>query len=195
MMILESLVSTLDRAGNLNVAPMGPEVDPNDWSRFVLKPFRTSTTFRNLRETGVGVMHVTDDVLLLARAAIGPVGEVATRPAEVVEGRILLSSARYHEFRVVTIDDASERTRIVVESVARGSLRELFGLNRGKFAVVEAAILATRLSFLPLSEVQAKFAELKILVEKTGGPEEHEAFTLLEAHLKRWLEGSETQSG
>ncbi len=39
--------------------------------RFVLRPFRTSTTYRNLKAHGEGVLHITDDVLLLARTAIG----------------------------------------------------------------------------------------------------------------------------
>ncbi len=57
-----------------------------------------------------------------------------------------------------------------MEVVAEGRQRDFFGLNRGKHAVVEAAILATRTSILPLEEIQADFRKLAILVEKTGGP-------------------------
>lgn len=177
-MILEGLVSTLGPDGELNVAPMGPRFD-GDWSRFVLRPFRTSTTYRNLKALGEGVLHITDDVLLLARAAIGPVPDVETRPAEVVRGRILTTSALYHEFRVLEVDDREERSTIVVEAVASGRIRDLFGLNRAKHAVVEAAILATRLAFLPAAAIRDDLGRLAPLVDKTGGPAERQAFELL----------------
>ena len=103
-MILEGIVTTLDAEGTLNVAPMGPRVGP-DLQRFVLRPFRTSTTFRNLSAHGEGVFHVTDDVLLLARSTIGKVSDAPTRPADRVRGRVLLESCRYYEFRVTDFDD------------------------------------------------------------------------------------------
>jgi hypothetical protein len=177
--ILEGLVTTLGPDDVLNVAPMGPIVEGDDWSRFVLRPFRTSTTFRNLKARGEGVLHVTDDVLLLARAVIGPVPDVATRPADVIRGRVLLTSSRYYEFRVTDLDDRDERAKLHVETVASGRLRDVFGLNRAKHAVVEAAILASRVALLPAEAIRDDLRRLAPLVEKTGGPPEREAFALL----------------
>jgi len=182
-LILEGIVTTLDAGGALNVAPMGPRVEP-DMRRFVLRPFRTSTTYRNLKARGEGVLHVTDDVLLLARAAIGRVDDAPTRPASAVAGRILADACRYYEFRVAERDDRQERTTIVAETVASGSLRDFFGLNRAKHAVVEAAILATRTAFLPHPEILADFGRLAPLVEKTGGESERVAFAMLLAHVR-----------
>ena len=51
-----------------------------------------------------------------------------------------------------------------------GRLRDYFGLNRAKHAVVEAAILATRTAFLSADHIAAEFQRLAVLVEKTGGP-------------------------
>ena len=68
-MILEGIVTTVSAVGAVNVAPMGPRVDP-DFSQIVLQPFRTSQTYQNLKARPEGVLHVTDDVLLLARAAV-----------------------------------------------------------------------------------------------------------------------------
>jgi hypothetical protein len=181
-MILEGVVTTLSLDGVLNVAPMGPKVEGVDLARFVLRPYRTSTTYRNLKATGEGVLHATDDVLLMARAVVGRLEGVESRPTSVVRGAILAVSGRYVEFRVVELDDDQERTTIVVKSVSEGRSGELFGLNRAKHAVVEAAILATRLRFLPVGEVLAEYEKLAILVEKTGGPAEREAFAMLAAH-------------
>ena len=183
-MILEGIVTTLDPEGTLNVAPMGPRVEGPDLRRFVLRPYQTSTTYRNLKAHGEGVLHVTDDVLLLARAAIGRPHDGATRPADVVRGRILTGACRYCEFRVTGLDDREARTTIRAEMVASGRLRDFFGLNRAKHAVVEAAILATRTEFVPLREMLAEYRKLAVLVEKTGGDAEHEALDLLTDHVR-----------
>jgi len=66
-----------------------------------------------------------------------------------------------------------------------GWRRDFFGFNRAKHAVLEAAILATRTSFLSLDDVSREFARLEPLVTKTGGASEREAFALLQAHLER----------
>ena len=169
-MILEGIVTTLSPEGTLNVAPMGPKVGP-DPDRFILRPYRTSTTYRNLKATGEGVLHVTDDVLLMARAAVGMLPEPESTPASAIRGRVLRINGRYREFRVVDLDDRADRTTILVEAVASGDLGPLFGLNRAKHAIVEAAILATRLDFLPIAEVLVDFARLAVPVAKTGGPD------------------------
>ena len=50
--------------------------------------------------------------------------------------------------------------------------------------MLEAAILATRTEFLPLDEMLADFRKLAVLVDKTGGPRERAAFTLLHRHVR-----------
>lgn len=172
----------------LNIAPMGPMVD-DPLTRLVLRPFKTSTTYRNLKATGQGVFHITDDVLLLARAAIGPVmaggADVPTFPATHVEGLVLAGACRYHEVRVVEIDDKQERTRIVAQVVHTGRLRDVIGLNRAVYAVVEAAILATRLHLTGAAPVLARYDELQVLVDKTGAQPEHQAMNLLREHVQK----------
>jgi hypothetical protein len=182
-MILEAIVTTLDAADRLNIAPMGPQVEP-DLRRFILRPYKTSTTYRNLKVHGEGVLHVTDDVLLLARGAIGRVDDAPTRPATTVRGAILTGACRYHEFRVSRLDDSQDRTQIEAETVASGTLREFFGFNRAKHAVIEAAILATRTEFLPLDEILSDFRRLAVPVRKTGGEAEFAAFRLLDDHIR-----------
>src|SRR5947209_5020523 len=156
-MILEGIVTTVSPTGALNIAPMGPEVEPA-MERFVLRPFRTAQTYQNLKAHGEGVLHVTDDVLLLARAALGPV-EPPTPcfPAAHVQGWVLRDACRYYEFRVTSIDDQQERARLEAVVVGAGRLRDFFGFNRAKHAVVEAAILATRAGFLSLESLRAQF--------------------------------------
>jgi hypothetical protein len=186
--IVEGIVTTLRADGSLNIAPMGPTVDGRpDWSRLLLRPFQSSTTYRNLRDCGEGDFHVTDDVLLLAQTAIGaPLDPYpATRDSSVVRGKILEDACRYVEFRVESIDDREDRTTIVARTVGQGRIRDFFGFNRAKHAVVEAAILATRTSLLPLDSILADFQRLEIPVEKTGGPAERAAFELLHRFVRQ----------
>jgi len=189
--ILEGIVTTRSPSGLLNIAPMGPKIPPDlNMATFVLRPFKTSTTYQNLKGRGEGVFHVTDDVLLLAQAAVGAPfdPEPATRPAEAVEGRILADACRYYEFRTIVLDDLDERTTVLVETVAEGRQRDFLGFNRAKHAVVEAAILATRVMLIPPAEILGEFQKLSTLVDKTGGPIERKAFDLLHDHVRQAAE-------
>lgn len=184
-MILESIVTTVTPDGDINIAPMGPRVEPA-LDRFVLRPYPSSQTYRNLREHPEGVLHVTDDVLLLARAAVGSVEPPPPlRPAEHVRGFVLCDACRFYEFRVRSIDTREERVRIEADVVHRGRQRDFFGFNRAKHAVVEAAILATRTAFLPLADIEAEFRKLAVIVQKTGGDQERQAFDFLSAHVEQ----------
>jgi hypothetical protein len=89
---------------------------------------------------------------------------------------------------VRSIDTSSERVKIEAEVVHMGVLREFFGFNRAKHAVLEAAILATRFGLLNLDEVTAEFRKLRVIVDKTGGPAEVEAFDFLQGELEQALQ-------
>ena len=193
-MILEGIVTTRNPDDTTNVAPMGPIVDA-EMTRLMLRPFQTSTTYANLKRTGVGVLHVTDDVLLLTRAAIGRL-EVVPKlvPARAIDGDVLAEACRWYEFKVKLLDDSTERTRIEAEVVHVGRLRDFFGFNRAKHAVLEAAILATRLHLLPLDDVRRQMDALRSPVEKTAGPQEREAFVLIEQHIAEFAAGASTPS-
>ena len=184
-MILEGIVTTISTTGEVNIAPMGPRVDA-DMQRFLLRPFNASQTYRNLRGHGEGVLHVTDDVLLLARAALGQLVTLPPlMPAQTIRGWVLRDACRAFEFRVINIDDRDERVSIDVAVVHRGTLRDFFGFNRAKHAVVEAAILATRIHLLPREEIEAEYRKFAVIVQKTGGEQEKEAFAFLREHLER----------
>jgi hypothetical protein len=187
--ILEGIVTTLASDGTPNIAPMGPEVDASMRS-LVLKPFRSSTTYQNLKQHGEGVFHVTDDVLLLARTAVGAAINPTLKDATAIRGKILADACRWYAFRVTQLDDEHERTRIVAKVIDSDAEREFLGFNRAKHAVLEGAILATRLHLLPPTEILAQFEALRPLVEKTGGEQERVAFAFLEEFVRGNLPGA-----
>ncbi len=184
-LILEGIMSTVNETGSANISPMGPIVDAR-MQTLTLRPYQTSKTYRNLKRTGEGVFHVTDDVLLLARAAVNLLDAAPPMlPAEYVRGFVIQDACRWYEIRVRDLDDRDERTTIIAEVVGSGRQRDFFGFNRAKHAVVEAAILATRIKFLPPQQILDDFDRLRVLVEKTGGPREHEAFAFLDNFLNQ----------
>ena len=188
-MILEGLLTTTDPAGAMHLAAMGPQIDDSQVEaaaagrieRLLLKPFASSQTGGNLLRLPEGVFHVTDDSLLLARVVTGTLATpLASRPATAVRGWVLDDACRAYEFKVVEADTSQERLRLETRVVAVHEGRPFLGFNRARHAVVEGAILVTRLHLLGADEVRRQFRELAVLVEKTGGPREHEAFRLLE---------------
>ncbi len=190
-MILEGIVTTLNPDRSPNISPMGPLVDDKSaqLQTFVLRPYQTSTTYRNLKRTGEGVLHVTDDVQLLARAAVGRLDPLPPLvPAQAVDGLILQDACRWYAFRTDSLNDHEPRTTIGCTVVDRGRQRDFFGFNRAKHAVVEAAILATRIEFVPSRVILAELKKLAVIVDKTAGEQERQAFALLQDYLRRKLQ-------
>ncbi|MBV8770528.1 MAG: DUF447 family protein, partial [Hyphomicrobiales bacterium] len=62
-MIREAIVTTVNRAGKAHVAPFGLIASGERW---VIAPFRPSTTLDNLLEIPFAVANFTDDVRLFA---------------------------------------------------------------------------------------------------------------------------------
>ena len=134
-MIIEGIVTTRDRTGAVNIAPMGARVA--DAARgaaprtLTLRPYRSSQTFRNLSERSGGVFHVTDDVELIARAAVGDVVpetrlmKIAGQPCP-----ILADACRWYTFVVDGTDVLREPAEMQCRVTASGRIRDFAGLNR-----------------------------------------------------------------
>ena len=185
-MILEGIVTTENEDGTTNIAPMGPVVKP-EMTRLLLRPYRSSTTYRNLKRSGEAVFHVTDDVELLAHAAVRVIDPLPRlESAKVVGGQVLTDACRWYELQVSDVDDRQQRAEFVCRVVHTGRIRDFFGLNRAKHAVVEAAILATRIEFMATDELLSQYDRLSELVDKTAGPPERRAFDFLRQYVETY---------
>ena len=199
-MILESIVTTTNVDGSPNLSPMGPRTERPDLpcstaaaslEHFELRPFGTSTTFANLKRDRQGVLHVDDNVDLFAKSAISKIKAADLPPlvnAQVIAGHIIESACLAYEFKVESIDESGPRMSLICEVVKTHRLRDFFGFNRAKHAVIEAAILATRIEFLPAEEILDQYQHLKVIVEKTAGPSEISAFNYLEQFVRLKLQ-------
>jgi hypothetical protein len=177
--IIEGIVTTGDGSGSINFAPMGVEWGADS---LVLKPFLDTTTFRNLAGGSAAVFNLVDDIMLLAQAAIGS-PQFPWHPAKRVDGAVLEAACSWCELEVRAIDATPPRSRIETAVVHRGRGREFLGFNRAKHAVLEAAILATRIHLLPMAQIEEDLARLQVLVDKTAGPRELEAWQMVSAYI------------
>jgi hypothetical protein len=107
--------------------------------------------------------------------------------ARAIDGWIVEGACRWYAFRVRTADLEAQRATFLADVVETGTIREFFGFNRAKHAVVEAAILATRVHLLGADDLIDQLARLKPLVDKTGGPQERRAFDFLSTYIQSQL--------
>ena len=185
--LVETIVTTVDEAGSTHVAALGPFIDVG-FQQLLLRPFQSTVTFANLKRTRQGVLHITDDVELIARAALGKLTQEPPHiDAVAVEGRILTDACRWYAFEIDSIDVSNERSEMLGRVVDHGRFRDFLGMSRAKHAVVEAAIVATRLHLIPADTVEQDLARLATIVDKTAGPQERDAFALVHSHIAQEL--------
>jgi len=178
-MIIESIVTTQARDGTVHIAPMG--VIWRDETP-VLAPFRPSTTLDNLAAHPFAVINHTDDVRIFAGCLTGR-RDWPTRAAEKVLGHVLIDALSHQEVAVDRRDEDETRPRFSCHVVHAANHRAFAGFNRAQAAVIEAAILVSRLHILPADKVEREIAYLEIAIGKTAGPREHEAWLWLSERI------------
>lgn len=171
-MIIETVVGTVNADASPHLAPLGVR---NVDGRFLLAPFYPSTTLANLRRSGGAVVNLTDDVRVFAGCLTGR-RDWPTSAASAVAGTVLNGALSYHEVEVERVEDDPRRPRFFCRPLHSVNRVPFGGLNRAKAAVLEAAILVSRLDRLPADKIDREIDYLRIAVEKTAGPEEREAW-------------------
>jgi len=181
--LIETVLTTVDGAGAINCAAMGVRWGERE---LVFWPFERTRTLRNLRRHGEGVVHLTDDMLLFAQAALGD-PHPPMRPARAVAGWIIEQAYAWREVAVRSITPADGgRFEVRAEIVAAGRSETLpLGLCRARHAVLEASILASRLRLIGSQRVREELARLQELVDKTGGERERAAMDYVRDYVAR----------
>ncbi|MGC1180324.1 MAG: DUF447 domain-containing protein [Methyloceanibacter sp.] len=183
-MIRETIVTTLNPEGRVHIAPLGLIEAGDGW---IIAPFRPSATLDNLRANPYAVANFTDDVLVFA-GCLTSKRDWPTRPATRVPGAVLDAALAHAELKVSHVEEDEQRPRFHCKILFEAAHAPFKGFNRAQSAVIEAAILASRLHMLPREKIERELGYLQIAVEKTAGPKEHEAWRLLvekiEDHFK-----------
>src|SRR5262245_7319311 len=174
-LIRETIVITADREGRAHIAPIGLIADGDDW---IVAPFRPSGTLDNLIAVPYATANYTDDVRVFAGCLTGRHVWPVARSEEVPVPR-LADALSHAELAVIDIKDDPQRPRLRCRVVRLVSHRPFQGFNRAQAAVLEAAILVSRLHMLPRDKIEGDLAYLQTAVEKTAGPRETEAWSWL----------------
>ena len=178
-MIIESIITTVSANGSAYIAPMG--VIWQD-GHPILAPFRPSSTLDNLRRGGGAIINHTDDVRIFAGCLTGR-RDWPVRRSERIPGWVLDNALSHQEVEVERIEEDDVRPRFHGRVVHEATHRAFTGHNRAQAAVIEAAILVSRLHLLPRDKIERELAYLEIAVSKTAGPRESEAWGWLMARI------------
>ncbi|WP_181702739.1 DUF447 domain-containing protein [Chthonobacter albigriseus] len=173
--ILETIVATKNTDGSFHVRPYGLHRDGDDW---IFLPFRPSPAIENLARHPFLVVSAPSDVRVIAGFLTGR-GDWPTVPADRVDGVRLADTTGHMELEAVSFEDHEQRPRFRCRVVHQVAHRPFLGFNRAQAAVLEAAILSTRLGMLPAEKVDSEITYLRIAIEKCAGPEELEAWSWL----------------
>ncbi len=183
--IRETIITTVDASGKVHIAPIGIIAEKDGW---VIAPFRPSVTLDNLAAVPFAVANYTDDVRIFAGCLTGR-KDWPTVPVEGFAVPRLGAALAHSVLQVESIADDGVRPRHFCRVVQEETHAPFTGLNRAKAAVLELAILVSRLNMLPREKIEAEIAYLSIAIEKTAGPDEKEAWGWLMQKVTDHLAG------
>lgn len=180
--IFEVVVTTWAPPGAVHVAPMGVRYVGHE---VVLKPFRPSRTLDNVLASRTAVLNVLTDVRVFAGCITGR-KDWPTVPVGGGGGAVRLACAHSHVLlRLVEVRDDAQRPTLRLARVHEVQHSAFPGFNRAQAAVIEGAVLASRLHLLPREKIVGEMAYLQIAIDKTAGPEELEAWGWLRDAVAR----------
>jgi uncharacterized protein len=174
--IFEAVVTTVSPTGAVHVAPMGVRYEG---AEVVLMPFRPSTTLDNILSVKAAVLNILVDPRVFAGCVTGR-KNWPTQPAERVPGVWLQAALSHVELALAQVGDDPQRPRLRLARVHEVMHRPYRGINRAEAAVVEAAVLVSRLHMLAPDKIDSEMRYLQIAIAKTAGPEAHEAWAWLQ---------------
>jgi uncharacterized protein len=196
--IFETVITTVSRDGVPHVAPMGVRyrniesfndnanaadnaIDDASASasaatgHVVLMPFKPSTTLDNIETTGHAVLNIVTDTRVFAGCVTGRKAWPVV-PAERIAGVRLAVALSHVELRLAERRDDAQRPVLWLARVFEAVHAPFTGFNRAQSAVLEGAILVSRLHLLSPEKIETEMNYLQIAIDKTAGAAEREAW-------------------
>jgi len=182
--IFETVITTCSPEGAVHVAPMGVRYVGEE---VVLKPFRPSRTLDNVLATRTAVLNTITDVRVFAGCVTGR-RNWSTSTVDTPDGSpaVGLACAHVHVLlRLVDVAEDPQRPTLRLARVREVQRSAFPGFNRAQAAVLEGAVLVSRLHLLPPEKIDSEMAYLQIAVDKTAGAAELEAWAWLQEAIAR----------
>jgi len=183
-MIFETIIITQDAHKQPHVTPFGVQ---HEGEHVIISPFKPSKTLDNILTSKTATMNLTDDVRVFA-GALTQHAVWHLLAASAVEGFRLDGCLAHVELALVDVREDAERPQLVMQQQARYSHQDFKGFNRAQAAVIEMAVLASRLHMLPKEKIQTERAYLQIAIDKTAGERELEAWGWLADKVDRYYQ-------
>lgn len=174
-MIFETIISTVDAEGAVHVTPFGIHMQNG---LVVISPYKPSTTLQNILSSSHAVLNLSDDVRVFAGALTGR-KPWQLLPADQVSGYRLADTLVHKELKLVSMEDDLVRPQLLLEVVHEAQHKPFQGFNRAQAAVIELAVLVSRLKRLPLEKIKQEMTYLQIAIDKTAGERELQAWAWL----------------
>jgi hypothetical protein len=168
--IYEAVISTLGTGGKPNAAPMGIITRPP--RTIILRPFKTSLTYHNLKTMGCGVANITLDPEVFFKTAfkrtyLGERIPVTWFTRSKISNAPALKCADLKiAFRVTSVEDFAANRANFICKVQDINIRRVLprAYCRGDFAAIECVIHATRVREFLARGQDRKAAELMRLI-------------------------------
>lgn len=171
-MIYEVIVSTINAEGQPHVAPFGVRYEGD---LVIISPYKPSVTLANILATQHAVLNVVDDVRIFA-GALTKHQDLSLVATNHVKGVSIKNALLHKELKLQKVEDDTQRPQLFLQVVSEEYHQSFQGFNRAQAAVIELAVLVSRLSMLPKEKVLSEMAYLQIAINKTAGARELEAW-------------------
>ena len=174
-MIFETIITSIDADGNPHVKPFGVHYEAH---LIVISPYKPSTTLANILATNYAVMNLTDDVRIFAGALTNRQAWQLVQVSKI-KGYRLADCLVHVELELVEVRDDAVRPQLVMQKIASQNHHPFAGFNRAQAAVIELAVLVSRLRMLPREKIQIEIEYLQIAIDKTAGEREKQGWDWL----------------
>lgn len=181
-MIYETIISSMDAQKNVHITPFGIREEDGC---VIISPYKPSTTLNNILATKVAVMNLTDDVRVFAGALTKKI-QFELIPAEKIDGFRLKNTLAHKELKLKKVIEDAQRPQLFMEVVHQAQHHPFKGFNRAQAAVIELAVLTSRLHMLPKERVLQEKTYLQIAMDKTAGEFEWQAWAWLNEKIENF---------
>jgi hypothetical protein len=183
-MIYETIIISTDIDNNPHVTPFGVKYEGD---LVVISPYKPSTTLTNILATKSATMNLTDDVRVFA-GAITKRQPWTLLPTNTIKGLRLEDCLAYVELTLIEVREDTERPQLVMQQLEAHDYAGFKGFNRAQAAVIELAVLSSRLHLLPPEKIQSELQYLQIAIDKTAGVREVTAWDWLMEKIKEYYQ-------
>ena len=182
-MIIESIITSSDKAGCVNVAPFGIKLNEDI---ITISPYIPSKTLENILYNNSLVINYVDDANIYVDCIVGE-KKFKLNKCKKLNCYYLKNSIIHHEAKVIDYKPDPVRPIFECKIIYSENHNDFMGINRARSALIEACILATRTSYLGKSKILSDLEYLSNAINKTSGKIEKKSWTKIKNFINKKL--------